>query len=254
MLSKPLAFEQDKTAIFLRNQEMHLHFSKLDSIRHRKNIYLPKISSSKHKKLNKNISSPSIFRDKEYFIQRDNNLIYKKLDKICKRPNQINNDSEIIDGYLNVKKCTREKFRELKRGLLVKENKQIKNRLYKTRSVIDNKQLNEEFKKSKKISGYLRKIHPSDSVGNIYLNSKESKIIRLYEKEKMDYYLKEKEKERKEKEEALTGRKNFSSSIDDTRIHTYLKNINGNKNEKTNKKEYIPFNIDKKILGKIRYV
>ena len=254
MLSKPLAFEQDKTAIFLRNQEMHLHFSKLDSIRHRKNTYLPQIPSSKHKKLNKNMSSPSIFRDKEYFIQRDNNLIYKKLDKICKRPNQINNDSEIIDGYLNVKKCTREKFRELKRGLLVKENIQIKNRLYNTRSVIDNKQLNEEFKKSKKISGYLRKIHPSDSVGNIYLNSKESKIIRLYEKEKMDHYLKEKEKERKEKEEALTGRKNFSSSVGDTRIRNYLKNIGGNKNEKSNKKEYIPFNIDKKILGKIRYV
>ena len=254
MLSKPLAFEQDKTAIFLRNQEMHLHFSKLDSIRHRKNAYLPKIPSSKHRKINKNMSSPSIYRDKEYFIQRDNNLIYKKLDKICKRPNQINNDSEIIDGYLNVKKCTREKFRELKRGLLVKENKQIKNRLYKTRSVIDNKQLNEEFKKSKKISGYLRKIHPCDSVGNIYLNSKESKIIRLYEKEKMDYYLKEKEKERKEKEEALTGRQNFSCSVDNSRIHTYLKNIGGNKTVQSNKKEYIPFNIDKKILGKIRYV
>ena len=254
MLSKPLAFEQDKTAIFLRNQEMHLHYSKLDSIRHRKNTYLPQIPSSKHKKINKNKSSPTIFRDKEYFIQRDNNLIYKKLDKICKRPNQINNDSEIIDGYLNVKKCTREKFRELKRGLLEKENIQIKNRLYKTRSVIDNKQLNEEFKKSKKISGYLRKIHPSDSVGNIYLNSKESKIIRLYEKEKMDYYLKEKEKVRKEKEEALTGRKNLSSSIDNSSIRTYLKSIGGNKNNKSNKKDYIPFNIDKKILGKIRYV
>ena len=47
MLSKPLAFEQDRTAIFLRNQEMHLHFSKLDSIKHRKNIYLPIINSTK---------------------------------------------------------------------------------------------------------------------------------------------------------------------------------------------------------------
>ena len=51
MLSKPLAFEQDKIAIFLRNQEMHLHFSKLDSIKHRKNIYLPEIPSSNKSKV-----------------------------------------------------------------------------------------------------------------------------------------------------------------------------------------------------------
>ena len=254
MLSRPLAFEQDKTAIFLRNQEMHLHFSKLDSIRQRKNTYLPEIPSSKGRHLKKNASSPAIYRDKEYFIQRDNNLIYKKLDKIFKRPNEINNDSKIIDGYLKVKKDTREKFRELKRGLLVKENVQIKSRIFNTKPVIDNKQLNDEFVKSKKISGYLRKIHPSDSVGNIYLNKKESQIIRLYEKEKMDYYLKEKEKERKEKEkeENLTGRKGVSSSLDNTRIRSYLNNAN--KNEKSNKKDYVPFNIDKKILGKIRYV
>ena len=251
MLSKPLAFEQDKTAIFLRNQEMHLHFSKLDSIKHRKNTYLPEIPLTNHRKLKKNISSPAIYRDKQYFINRDNNLIYNKLVKISKRPNQINNDSEIIDGYLNVKKFTREKFRELKRGLLVKENVQIKNRIFKTKAVIDNNQLNEEFQKSKKISGYLRKIHPCDSVGNIYLNSKESKIIRLYEKEKMDYYLREKEKDKKEKEESLSGNKNVSSSLDNSKMNSYLNNYGTNK---SNKKEYIPFNIDKKILGKIRYV
>ena len=236
MLSKPLAFEQDRIAIFLRNQEMHLHFSKLDSIKHRKNIYLPLITSTKNKSLKKQASSPAIFRDQEYFIQRDNNLIYKKLAKIFKRPNQINNDSEIIDGYLNVKKCTREKFSNIKKGLLAKENVQIKNRIYNTKPVIDNKLLNEEFKKSQKISGYLRKIHPSESANNIYLNRKESQLIRLYEKEKIDYYMKEKER----KEKALTGRKNISSSMD-----------NDNKN---NKKEFIPFKIDKKILGKIRYV
>jgi len=256
MLSKPLAFEQDKIAIFLRNQEMHLHFSKLESIKNRKNTYLPEIHSANFKKkIKKNVSSPSLNRDKQYFIQRDNNLIYNKLNKIFKRSNQINNDSVIIDGYLNVKKLTREKYRELKKDLLVKENVLIKNRIHRTKSVIDNKQLNEEFQKSQKISGYLRKIHPSDSVGNIYLNKKESQIIRLYEKEKMDYYMKEKEKERKEieKEEALTGRKNISSTLDNSRLYSYLNNKNNN-NDKTNNKDYVPFDIDKKILGKIRYV
>ena len=252
MLSKPLAFEQDKTAIFLRNQEMHLHFSKLDSIKKRKNIYLPEIPLSKHRSLKKNLSNPAIYRDKQYFIQRDNNYIYKKLDKIFKRPNQINNDSEIIDGYLNVKKYTREKFRDLKRGLLEKANVDIKNRIQRTKPVIDNKQLIEEFQKTRKIGVYLRKIHPSDCVENIYLNRKESQLIRLYEKEKMVHYLKEKEKIRNISEENLTERKdvtlpNVSQKLDSS------ENIVGNKN--INKKdEFVPFNIDKKILGKIRYV
>ena len=249
MLSKPLAFEQDKIAIFLRNQEMHLHFSKLASIRTRKNIYLPEIPS-KNKKLKKYGS------DKDYFIQRDNNLIYKKLNKIFTRPNQISNDSKIIDGYLNVKKFTREKFRGIKKGLLLKENKQIKNRIYETKPVIDNNQLNEEFKRSQKISGHLRKIHPSDSAGNIYLNRKESQLIRLYEKEKMDYYLKEKEKEKKEGEEEKeeNEKNNVLTSLDNTKLNSYLNIYKDKKNDKSNEKEYVPFNIDKKILGKIRYV
>ena len=80
MLTKPLAFEQDKNAIFLRNQEMHLHFCKLDSIKQRKNAYLPEISYTKHLlQLKKNYSSPSIIRDRQYFINRDNQLIYQKL-------------------------------------------------------------------------------------------------------------------------------------------------------------------------------
>jgi len=148
MLTKPLAFEQDKIAIFLRNQEMHLHFSKLDSIKHRKNIYLPEIPSSNKSKvrvLKKNSSTPSILKDKQYFIKRDNNIIYNILDSISKRPNQISNDSEIIDGYLNVKKCTRDKFRALKKNLLIKENIKIKSRIANTKPVIDNKQLNEQF-------------------------------------------------------------------------------------------------------------
>ena len=246
MLSKPLAFEQDKIAIFLRNQEMHLHFSKLESIKNRKNIYLPQITTNR-RQLKKNGSSLHLFKDKDYFIRRDNNLIFYKLSKIFKRPNQISNDSEIIDGYLNVKKCSREKYLGLKKELLTKENIQIKNRISNAKPVIDNKQLNQEFEKSKKISGQLRKIQPSDSASNIYLNKKESNIIRLYEKEKMDYYLKEREKEKKEKEkEELNGIKdikNVSSSVDNTRLHS-----------KTINKKYEPFKIDKKILGKIKYV
>jgi hypothetical protein len=235
MLSKPLAFEQDKIALFLRNQEMHLHFSKLDSIKQRKNLYLPEIPSNKKsniKTLRKNGSTPSLLKDKQYFIRRDNDIIFKILDNISKRPNQINNDSEVIDGYLNVKKFTRQRFRALKNNLLLKENIKIKERIAKTKPVIDIKQMDDEYEKSKKISGYLRKIHPSGSASNIYLNKKESDLIREYEREKIQYYMKGKEKGE------MSGRKNVASSFDNAKHQPFLSN----------------HKIDKKILGKIRYV
>jgi hypothetical protein len=245
MLSKPLAFEQDKNAIFLRNQEMHLHFSKLDSIRHRKNTYLPDITT-RNRNLSKGFSS--LFKENDYYIRRDNNLIYKKLDKIFQRPNQIHNGSEIIDTYLNIKKLSRDKLRQLKQFLIVKENLQLKNRISKTRPVIDNKALVDEFKKSQRISHYLRKIRPNESVNSIYLNENESKLIREYEKEKMGNYLKEKGKKEKSETLGFTNRKSNSMSVENTRTTPLVKS-----NKKSSKKKSSMV-IDKKILGKIRYV
>ena len=246
MLSKPLAFEQDKNAIFLRNQEMHLHFSKLDSIKQRKNTYLPEIAPAKpHMNLKKNFSTPSILRDKQFFILRDNKLIFQKLDKINHRVNQLNNESEIIDGYLNVKKNSRERFRELKKDLLDKENVKLKERISNTKPVIDNKILDNEFQKLKKISGYLRKVRPQDSVGNIYLNRKESQILRQYEKEKFEFLLKTKNIDNNKKEpEYVTRRRNFATSTDNSKFNTHT----------FNKRYKFPINIDKKILKKISYI
>lgn len=252
MLSRPLAFEQDKSAIFLRNQEMHLHFSKLDSIKTRKNIYLPEVSSTKQgKSLRRTTSTQFLFREKQYYIQRDNNLIFKRLDKIFKRANHLNNESEVIDGYLNIKKYMRDKFRELQKGLLVKENIYIKNRINRTKSVIDNRQILEEFQRTKKISDFLRKIHPGEGVGNIYLNRKESQIIRKYEKHKMDNYLRE--KERKRKTVRLGTNKDFASTIHITGLHKFSKNLKTTKNEFEQKNDE-SFKIDRKILSKIRYI
>ena len=245
MLNKPLAFEQDKNAIFLRNKEMYHHYSKLDSIRNRKNTYLPEISSAKgHFNLKKNFSTPSILRDKQYFINRDNRLIYKKLDKINRRANHLNNESEIIDGYLNVKKFTREKFREIKNLLIYKENIKLKERISHTKPVIDNKILVNEFRKLRKISNCLRKVKQKDSLGNIYINRKESEIIRQYEKEKIDFYQRNKDKESKNNDDNLTTRKNYSTSSDNRQFKTSI----------LNKRIKLPFNIDKKILKKIAYV
>ena len=173
-----------------------------------------------------------------------NKLIFQKLDKINHRVNQLNNESEIIDGYLNVKKNTRERFRELKKDLLDKENVKLKERISNTKPVIDNKTLDTEFQKLKKISVYLRKVRPQDGVGNIYLNRKESQILRQYEKEKIEFLLKTKDKDNKKESEYLTRRRNFGTSIDNNKLNTHT----------FNKRYKFPINIDKKILKKIAYV
>lgn len=239
MLTKPLAFEQDKNAIFLRNQEMHLHFCKLDSIKQRKNAYLPEISYTKHLlQLKKNYSSPSIIRDRQYFINRDNQLIYQKLHKINRRINQLNNESEIIDEYLNIKKYTLDKTRALRKNLLQKENEKFRERITHTKSVIDNRVLDNQFQKLQKISSYLRRVQPQGSM-QVYLNRKESQIIRKYEKQKEKYFWRTKNRD------DLSARiRNLNSSMDHCRNTFRI----------SNKKFKLPFSIDKNILRKIAYV
>ena len=239
MLTKPLAFEQDKNAIFLRNQEMHLHFCKLDSIKQRKNAYLPEISYTKHLlQLKKNYSSPSIIRDRQYFINRDNQLIYQKLHKINQRVNQLNNESEIIDEYLNIKKYTLDKTRALRKNLLQKENEKFRERITHTKSVIDNRVLDNQFQKLQKISSYLRRVQPQGSM-QVYLNRKESQIIRKYEKQKEKYFWRTKNRD------DLSARiRNVNSSMDHCRNTFRI----------SNKRFKLPFSIDKNILRKIAYV
>ena len=239
MLTKPLAFEQDKNAIFLRNQEMHLHFCKLDSIKQRKNAYLPEISYTKHLlQLKKNYSSPSIIRDRQYFINRDNQLIYQKLHKINQRVNQLNNESEIIDEYLNIKKYTLDKTRALRKNLLQKENEKFRERITHTKSVIDNRALDNQFQKLQKISSYLRRVQPQGSM-QVYLNRKESQIIRKYEKQKEKYFWRTKNRD------DLSARiRNLNSSMDHCRNTFRI----------SNKRFKLPFSIDKNILRKIAYV
>ena len=239
MLTKPLAFEQDKNAIFLRNQEMHLHFCKLDSIKQRKNAYLPEISYTKHLlQLKKNYSSPSIVRDRQYFINRDNQLIYQKLHKINQRVNQLNNESEIIDEYLNIKKYTLDKTRALRKNLLQKENEKFRERITHTKSVIDNRVLDNQFQKLQKISSYLRRVQPQGSM-QVYLNRKESQIIRKYEKQKEKYFWRTKNRD------DLSARiRNLNSSMDHCRNTFRI----------SNKRFKLPFSIDKNILRKIAYV
>lgn len=210
MLSKPLTFEQDKNAIFLRNQIMHLHYTKLNDIKQRKNSYLPEISpnnnnNNKNKNNIINISNinninnnnksfnyhgPSTLQDsktkeKQYNINHENILLYKKLLKIHHRSNQLIDESEVISGYLNVKKNSRERVRDLKRKLLREENSQIMTRIKETKPVINNEKYLQEYGNSKRIEVYLRKIHPSKSTIGVYLTKRESDLIREYDKNRI---------------------------------------------------------------------
>ena len=132
----------------------------------------------------------------------------------------------------------------MKNNLLNKENFRLKERLSHTKPVIDNKIINNEFQKLKKVANCLRKVRQKDCVGNIYLNRKESQIIRKYELEKIDFYQKNKEKENKKFEDYVIGSREFATSIDNTKNNTNV----------TNKKFKTSFNIDKKILKKVAYV
>lgn len=244
MLSKVLAFEQDKNAIFLRNQEMHLHYSKLNNIRERKNTFLPNISKCRSIGHSPIQLKDSKTKEQQYLVKRENRLLYNKLRRIDKRQNQMIDDSQIISGYLNIKKHTRERVRELKRKLLQEENSHIINRIKSTKSVINNDKIRQEFDDSRKISTYLRKIHPSSSIG-IYLTKNESALIRKYDKNMMS---------------------NSMINLNETSINKTNKNSinNGNTNSKdlnkmnTNKNNSQtinsnPIKINKQILAKVRY-
>ena len=246
MISKPLTFEQDKTAIFIRNQDLYLHFTKLDSIKQRKNAYLPEISQTKNQiNLKKTFSTPAL-RDKQFFISRDNKIIFQKLDKINRRANKLNSQTEIIDGYLNEKKFNLDKFREIQKDSLFKENVKLRERISNTKPVIDNKIFDNDFEKLKKISGYLRKVKPQNNVGNIYLNRKETQLLRKYVKEKNEYLLKSNQKDNNKDKDKIffTRRRNLSNTIDTNKLNTHTFNL----------KSKFPFNIDKKILKKIAYI
>ena len=124
-----------------------------------------------------------------------------------------------------------------------KENVKLKERINHAKSVIDNKIIDNDFQKSKKISNCLRKVKPHDSSVNIYLNRKESEILRRFEKERLELFLKA--KENKKDENISTKRKNFSTTVDNSFKYNIFNLDKKGKNR---------FNIDRKILKKIAYI
>ena len=192
-MSSRYAFELDHTSTYLRNRDMHIYYQKLNKIIGRKKTFLPKIipnniNFSSHKKkrskTNKINNHPLKFQThsiyEKYVIRRDNAIIYNKLDRIHNRSCQAVDDEAKIQKYLDIKKNTREGIRKINQNLLRESNKKIKNQIYSTKPVLNAFKMKTDFIATRGYYNNLRRLRPSQSVGEIFLTKNESDNIDKY--------------------------------------------------------------------------
>ena len=189
-MSSRYAFELDHTSTYLRNRDMRAYYQKLNEIITRKKNFLPKINLSKNTALsapkNKNpknnhplkFATHSIYE--KYVIRRDNAIIFNKLDKIHNRSCQAINDEAKIQKYLDIKKNTREGLRKINQNLLKESNMRIKNHLYQTKPVLNALKMKNEFLVTRGYYENLKKLKPSQSVGEVFLTKNESDHLDRY--------------------------------------------------------------------------
>ena len=184
-MSTRYAFELDHNSTYLRNRDMHIYFQKLNKIANRKKSFLPKIkvkisscpkNNQSHQPLK--FATHSIYE--KYVIRRDNSIIYHKLDRINNRSCQAIDVEAQIKKYLDIKKNTREGIRRIKENLLKESNLKIKEKIYNTKPVLNTKKLKNDFIVTRNYFNNLRKVKPSQSVGDIFLTRNESDKIDKY--------------------------------------------------------------------------
>lgn len=188
MLSNAIRFENDKNAILIRNHEMHKHYNQLNSIKNRKNIYLPNIPSKNGTSRNTLIIPGSQASEAKLLAEKDNKILFGKIQEIKHRANQAIKDDELISKYLRIKKNTRDNVRKIKTDLLVKTNEGIKQRIKNVKPVINPIKMLRDFSDSRKYCNNLRKIHPSMSASDIYITKDESYLVQKYNNEKNDCF------------------------------------------------------------------
>ena len=184
-MSTRYAFELDHTSTYLRNRDMHIYYQKLNKITHRKKTFLPKLtvkvsSCPKNVKGHQPLKFATHSIYEKYVIRRDNAIIYNKLDKIHNRSSQAIDDEAKIQKYLDIKKHTREEIRKIKANLLKESNQKIRQHLYKTKPVLNALKMKSDFIATRGYLNNLRKLKPSQSVGEIFLTKDESDQIDKY--------------------------------------------------------------------------
>ena len=171
MLLKKTPFELDRELMILRNNKLLKHYDQLNIIRNRKNLFLPKISSLS----NNNIFSPTKTLGKKfkykYLIQlrinAENEQMCNKINEITNRPNKkLSPEKDIFFNLINFKKKSRNNVRKQHLEFLVKSNDAIRKRINDIHPVINHKELDLEYRKTRKIYKLNKKLKPCFSGGN----------------------------------------------------------------------------------------
>ena len=184
-MSTRYAFELNHTSTYLRNRDMHIYYQKLNKIINRKKTFLPKIkvkvsSCPKNKQGHQPLKFATHSIYEKYVIKRDNAIIYNKLDRIHNRSCQAIDDEAQIQKYLDIKKNTRNGIRKIKENLLKESNQKIREKLYRTKPVLNALKMKNDFIATRSYFNNLRKLKPSQSVGEIFLTKNESDKIDKY--------------------------------------------------------------------------
>ena len=182
MLLKNSPFELDKESMILRNNKLLKHYDRLNIIKNRKNLFLPKISSpSKNNMLSpkkitvKNNIFKNIF---QYKIDQENEKMNNKINEISNRPiKKVLSEQQLFYDIIKLNKRSRNKIRKQNLDLLVKSNDEIKKRINNVHPVINHKELAQQYKKTRKIYKLNKKLKPCFSGGNNCLTREDYSYI-----------------------------------------------------------------------------
>ena len=171
MLLKHSPFELDRESMILRNNKLLKHYDQLNLIKNRKNLFLPKISSPSKNKIcspKKNSTQNKIFKNIfQYKIDQENEKMCNKIESITNRPlKKVLSEQEMFYNLIKFNKKSRNKIRKLNLDLLVKSNDAIRKRINDVHPVINHKELDKQYKKTRKIYKLNQKLKPCFSCGN----------------------------------------------------------------------------------------
>ena len=169
-------FELNIESMIIRNNEMYRHYNQLNSIKNRKNLYLPKI------KIQKKILSPKS-KSKNFSlltIEKENQKFNSKINEINMRKNKSKINIKLINTLLKQIKTTRENSRKIELDFLTKTNNQYLNRIKNVHPIINHKKLNLQYLESRKVYNLSRKLKPCFSWGNSYLTKEDYSYMEKY--------------------------------------------------------------------------
>jgi hypothetical protein len=161
--------DEDYTSFVMNKINLYKHHQRIDEIRNRKNLFLPKIDS--HKSL---VKSPKR-RDNERKIEEENFIIFKRLLSIDHRLPLLSEKTNLNRKYVRQMKKGRDEFNKLENNMLVNSsNIKDKKLMYLKLNVKNDKY--DVYNNSSDLSS----INPNNS--SIKTESKNNKVMKLNKK------------------------------------------------------------------------